>query len=702
MNLNPFRTKAANRSSAGGIAAALRESTSMGAWTETFSQWEPRAVSPWLYESLREALPILDGGIHRLVTMDGIIAVEGDNDALVQEIEQWMRNVPVNDLETGYQAFYAAQGDEHYEQGCALGEMAYDARGREVIGLRVADSKGIGFVRDGNRLRCFYRAPGSSGDRRPDGLSGVQDLLSGQVRGNQVSALLGYGYTELDLARCIVALHRPESDNPYGTSVLRSVPFVAQMLLKIQNASGRVWERWGDPMFHVHYGTKNRKVDSATAWKRAEAIAKDLAVAMAGKARGNSVDLASAAAADDEVTIDVVGASDQVMEIEMPARHMLEQIVSAFGLPPWMLGITWSQAAGIGEQQSVVVLQESQTRFELRKPQLRRPIEAMLRARGRTWKPGDWDLVQRLPNLMDEQKRAQAEFLRAQTALMLNDSGQPELTTGRGVDNNLRHARTQRTKATRKAADDDESEGEPWAEADPALPRIEGSTIAGMLQAWAGLRLGTLVLLGLDHPTGEVFTFDQQHLTELISRGQQAQTALTGALARGHAAAWERGIANAGLQVNADFSDALVQQAIQAQRQRIRSAYAQRGLELVRPGVGRTYQQPIVAALSAGEFDGQNPVNVAAALQQRFGNGDYNWERLARSEVAMAQSDGKLDLLRQQGVTEYDYETAGDSRVSRICRELADAGPYKVGDVGAPVPVRDSHPNCRCTLLPRA
>jgi len=147
------------RNQGGMLAAAQRQSSPMGAWSGVIGQWQPRARSPYLLEALREAIPILDGGINRLVTLDGILTVEGDNDALVQEIDTWMRNVPVNDLECGYQAFYAGQGAEHYEQGVGLGEFVYDRRGRDVIGLRVADSKGLAFVRETDRLRVFYRTP---------------------------------------------------------------------------------------------------------------------------------------------------------------------------------------------------------------------------------------------------------------------------------------------------------------------------------------------------------------------------------------------------------------------------------------------------------------------------------------------------------------------------------------------------------------
>lgn len=726
MNLNPLTWLGSKltagdadptRNQRGGIALSARETQPMGPWSGVFGQWQARSKSPWLLEALREALPILDGAINRMVTMDGIIGVEGGNDKLVAEIEEWVRNVPVNDLESGYQAFYSSQGAEHYEQGVGVGEFIYEPKGRDVIGLRVADSKGIGFVRGEDRLHVFYRAPGADKDWRPDGLGTVESILRGAVRGGATAGgvLNQHGYVELDPARCVFALHRPEADNPYGTSIMRSLPFVAQILLKMENASGRSWERFGDPPFHVHYSTKSRKVTGDEALKRAQTIAVDLAKALSGKSRGNSVDLATAAAAEDEVKLAIIGAAGIAMEIEQPARHMLEQIVAAFGLPPWMLGITWSQAAGIGEQQSVVVLQESQTRFELRKPGLARPIIAMLRARGRTWKPGDWELVQRLPNLMDEQKRAQAEFLRAQTAMMLNESGQVEPPArGRGIDNNLRAVRARRAKA-RKAPADDDSEGEPWAESDPQLPLIETETIDGMLAQWRQLRQETLQRLGLTATAVDAFVFDSDLMPELLWLGKQQADAQLPELVAGQLAAWDRGIENADAEITpamledgkaarakAWADDPLVAQAIERLRAEARQTFIRTGLSMVRDGVARTFRTRIVAALASGEFDGQNPVNVARELSRRFDAGDYNWERLARSEIAMAQSDGKLTMMEQQGVRRYDYETAGDGKVSAICLELEAGGPYNVGDPNAPVPVRSSHPGCRCSLRSRA
>lgn len=698
-----FGRKAADptRNQGGALAAITRETRGLGPWHAELNAWEPRAVNPWLYEALKEAIPMLDGGISRLVTLDGIIGVEGGNDRITGLIAEWMRNVPVNDLECGFQAAYALQGEEMYEQGLGLTEFVYDDKGRDVIGLRVADSKGVGFVRGEDRMHVMYRPPAVSGDRRRDGLGTVEQLLRGNGCGGRdvVTSLTGLGFVELDPLQLMFGIHRPEADNPYGTSVLRSVPFVAQILLRIQNSTGRLWERFGDPSFHVNYKTANRQVSFDEAGKRADTIAAALGRAMAAKGTGNSVDIATGVGKDDEITIGVVGAVGEALQLEMPARHMVEQIVAAFGIPAWMLGVSWAQAAGIGEPQAELVIQDAKTRFARRLPGLKRPIEAMLRARGVTWKAGDWELVQHLPSLHDEVKRAQAEFLRTQAAMMRGETAGEGAV---GIDNTLRAARTPRAKGTRTKADDGDSDrAEPFAEPDPELPRLEAVGIAALVATWTVLADDVLQMLGLHQPLGDAFTFDQVLLSPLMARGRSATASLAADLLRAQMGGWDRGADNATIELTSVFDDPRVQAAIRARRGVMQGHYAERGLSLVRGGVAREFDRDIVGLLSSGVYDGQNPVSVAADLRRRFGSGDYNWERLARSEITWAQGEGKLDGYRAAGITHYDYETAGDSRVSSICRQLAAGGPYAIDDADAPRPLRDSHPNCRCSVRAR-
>lgn len=688
------RGQSGSKNQGGNIAASTRESQALGPFTNILGGWVPKQVNPWLVEALRESVPILDAAIGRICTFDGILEVQGGNDKLTSIIDEWMRNVPVNDAEHTLQAFYTSQGNELYEQGCGIGEMIFDARGREVIGLRVADSKGIIFVRTDAALRTFYRAPAVSQARRADGADSIEAVLRGGVRQVTPAHLGSIGFVEVSAPSMIYAVNQPEADGPYGTSVLRSLEFVSQILLKMQNATGRVWERFGDPPFHVHYATKNRAVNNAEVLRRSQAIAADLAKAMAAKARGNSVDLTTGTGADDTVEISVIGAEGEALTIEQPMRHIVEQIVAKLGLPPWSLGLQWSTTGGAAEQQAIVVLQEAQTRFSRRQHGLERIVAAHLRGRGLTWKPGDWRIVQRLPNLQDEVKKAQAAFLRAQTALMLRGADTTVEDPAAGIDNNLRSARQPGSKAASKAAD--ENDPEPWAENDPALPGIERDATKAILTAWRQLESSTLAALGLPAKMADDFAFDPAQVTALLSAAEAFAVRVSvvdGPLTDAQWAAWLRGRANAGAELS-------VTDAITAAHQRVRSALAARGLQLVRGGVARQFRNGILQQLLSGEFDGQNPAIVAQQLRKRFGAAEYNWERLATSEIGTAQADGKLAIYAENGLEQYNYTTVGDSLVSAICRANAAGGPYRVGDPSGKRPVRDSHPGCRCTVTP--
>lgn len=246
--------------------------------------------------------------------------------------------------------------------------------------------------------------------------------------------------------------------------------------------------------------------------------------------------------------------------------------------------------------------------------------------------------------------------------------------------------------------------GEGWAESDPALPRLESASVAGLLSLWSIAERKTLAALGLPEAKAarakageEAFTFNAlEHLQPLLLIEQAfiaAAGASDGPLVRQAFAVWLRGIENA----RDDLGDAAVDIGADTRRA-YRASIASRGMDMVRNVTARALRQDIIQSLLAGDYDGMNPYDVARKLRQRFGAHDYDWERLARSELAMAQVDGKRAEFDAAGIARVDYLTAQDGRVSTICRGLAAEGPYAIAS--APVPVRDSHPNCRCSWRP--
>lgn len=71
-------------------------------------------------------------------------------------------------------------------------------------------------------------------------------------------------------------------------------------------------------------------------------------------------------------------------------------------------------------------------------------------------------------------------------------------------------------------------------------------------------------------------------------------------------------------------------------------------------------------------------------------------QTIARSELIKAHNKGMLDTFKEAGVNKYVWLTAHDSKVCEVCRKL-DGRKFEVGK--GKLPVIDTHPNCRCTVV---
>ena len=56
--------------------------------------------------------------------------------------------------------------------------------------------------------------------------------------------------------------------------------------------------------------------------------------------------------------IKVIGAGNQALDTQVPVRQMLEQIVAKLGLPPFILGLSWSTTERMSQQQSEILASE--------------------------------------------------------------------------------------------------------------------------------------------------------------------------------------------------------------------------------------------------------------------------------------------------------------------------------------------------------
>lgn len=93
----------------------------------------------------------------------------------------------------------------------------------------------------------------------------------------------------------------------------------------------------------------------------------------------------------------------------------------------------------------------------------------------------------------------------------------------------------------------------------------------------------------------------------------------------------------------------------------------------------------------------QSVFDAQRAIEKRGRNvSRYRAERIARSEMIKASAKGTQQSFVELGVDSVVWLATEDSRTCQTCLDLHMS---EWSTKRAPLPVQDSHPNCRCTLV---
>ena len=189
-------------------------------------------------------------------------------------------------------------------------------------------------------------------------------------------------------------------------SLLRSMPFLAGVLLKIYQTLGANWERAGNVRFAVVY-KPDGEADPRQVKERSQLLAQRWSEAMGSTRTGSVRDFVAVG----DVDIKVIGADNQILDSEVPVRQILEQLVAKTGIPPFLLGLSWSSTERMSAQQADLLTSEITA--------IRRSLEPMLRRICRLWlRLGGYDDQVSIEwediNLQDIVEEARAQLLHAQ------------------------------------------------------------------------------------------------------------------------------------------------------------------------------------------------------------------------------------------------------------------------------------------------
>lgn len=337
-----------------------------------------------LYKSLREAVPIIDAAIMKTVRLLGTFKVRCSDEKAEKELHNFLASVNVGGTRNGIDAFVSTFFEQLLTYGTAVGEMLTD--GSTITHLFNSDLKDIHF---------------SQGDS-------AVDITVSADNGNGTFVPVKYP------SLILMSVLNPDPGNIYGTSILKGLPFVSEILLKIYNTVGTNWERLGNVRFAVTYKPQNDAIDKAYAKERAMQVATEWSRTM--QSSGTVRDFVAIG----DVNIKAIGSDCPIPDSNIPVRQLLEQIIAKLGIPPFLLGLSWSTTERMSYQQADILTSEIDFYRREITPVIRKICNMWLRLNGCLC---DFDIVWDNVTLQDISEIAQSNYYNAQTQRILSEIG---------------------------------------------------------------------------------------------------------------------------------------------------------------------------------------------------------------------------------------------------------------------------------------
>ncbi len=347
---------------------------------DVLNSFPTSVCQPEIYKKLRESIPVIDTAIYKLVRLTGGFTVKSNNDKNQAQLDNFVKNINTGVAGRGLQQFIDLYFEQLLTYGTAAGEIITD--GYNIDSLYNVPIRDISLKRNPKSFNEILVC-------KPDAFDGTpvpyQELVMYSTLNSEPGALV-------------------------GNSILKSLPFVSSILMKIYDSIGQNWERAGNLRFAVTYNPGTDMLDRAYAKERAQQIASEWASAMES---GSVKDFVAIG----DVQIKVIGADNQILNSEIPVRQMLEQIVAKLSIPPFMLGLSWSTTERMSSQQADALTTEIDAYRRILTPVIEKICSLYLRLLGNSNGVSViWDEV----TLQDSVELAKANLYNAQAQSLIS------------------------------------------------------------------------------------------------------------------------------------------------------------------------------------------------------------------------------------------------------------------------------------------
>lgn len=329
----------------------------------------PISTERALYKALRSSVPIIDAAISKIRRLIGSFEINCTDKSVERRLRKFLKSVKVGAMGKGIDEFTGAYLEELLTYGNAVGEIV--TAGGKVAALYNADLNHV-VLEETEPMKVVVSAV-KNGVAEP---CPYQDLI-------------------------VCSALNPEAGSIRGTSLLRGLPFVSEILLKIYKTIGINWERVGNVRFAVSCSSDG----NTYAPDRAKSIAAEWQKAMKSGAVSDFVSVG-------DVSIKAIGSDIQILDSEVPVRQLMEQIVAKMGVPPFLLGLSWSSTERMSSQQADILTSELESYRRLLEPVIMRIIDIWMMLEGVNC---DYEIDWSDITMQDEVDHANANYLAAKT-----------------------------------------------------------------------------------------------------------------------------------------------------------------------------------------------------------------------------------------------------------------------------------------------
>lgn len=342
--------------------------------------WPAAGGDTQTYRLIRQTVPIVDAAIRKIIRLSGGFQVKCADPAAERDLNRFLRSVDTGHGQRGLQSFLDCYLDSMLTCGMAVGEILTEgSRDIRAVACRDVSRVVLQGGGDGGAVRLLMTGDGGM-PREPE----FPELL-------------------------LFTPFNPETDRPWGVSMLRSMPYLAGTLLTIYDCIRANFERSGCLRYAVTCRPGGDPLERINAEERMQRMAEEWSRAMQSTRDGTVRDFVMLG----DVDIRTIGADADIPDTEAPVRQILEQLVSTTGVPPFLLGLSWSSTERMSAQQADMMTSEIWAIRRSLTPVVERVCDLWMAMHGLR---ADCETVWESISLQDQVEEAKARWYDAQTA----------------------------------------------------------------------------------------------------------------------------------------------------------------------------------------------------------------------------------------------------------------------------------------------